>query len=105
MKLPHMHNLYEEFGVRLRRARKAGELSQDELAVRTGIGRATIATMETGKQAVALHQLYSLCEALNVRLNQLLPPMESAELIRALGEQKLEKSDVDIIRELAQPAQ
>ncbi len=99
-----MQDLYSDFGARLRRARKNRELSQDDLASKTGIGRATIATMETGKQTVALHQLYALCEALSIRVNQLLPPMDSAELIRALGEQKLEKSDVDLIRELAQPS-
>lgn len=101
----HMHKVYLEFGTRLRRARKSRELSQDELALRAGIGRATIATIEMGKQTVALHQLYSLSEALHISLDQLLPPQESKELIQALGEQNLQKSDIDLIREMTQEVQ
>ena len=65
--------LYCEFGKRLKKARKQVGLTQDSLAERVGLSRASITNIELGRQHVALHSVFLLASALGITPRQLLP--------------------------------
>ena len=56
----------ETSGENLRRLRTAARLTQDELASNIGVSRATIANMETGRQAMSAYQSVRIAKALNL---------------------------------------
>ena len=56
--------LYEIIGKNLRERRNQLKLTQTELAVKTGLSRGSIANIEVGRQAVTLHTLQLILEAL-----------------------------------------
>ena len=68
-------------GENLRRLRRVARLTQDNLASKIGVSRATIANMETGRQAMSAYQLIRIAKALN------LPSLED------LFDSQSEKSD------------
>jgi len=70
-----LSEIYRELGERVSQLRETnGKLTQQELGSRVGISRATIASIEAGRQNVSLQQLYSLAEALGVEsLSELIP--------------------------------
>src|SRR5580698_7112740 len=65
--------VYKTIGAIVRGQRRKLELSQDKLAGRLGISRATLASIETGRQRMLVHQLYAFAEALGLRPGDLLP--------------------------------
>ena len=67
---------YEEFGRRLRAARRKAKLTQEELAARAGMSRPSLANVERGNQRVALHQFAELAAAVGVEPADLLPGRE-----------------------------
>ena len=69
--------LYDQLGGLIRARRKGLSLTQQEVAARIGISRASLANVETGRQKVLVHQLYALAEALDLRPADLLPPAEA----------------------------
>ena len=76
------------------------QLSQEQLAAKAAMGRATVASIEAGRQVVALHQALALCRALDVDVGKLLVEThESNSLDRDL-EGLLEPHDLQIIREI-----
>jgi len=56
----------KEIGARIKKIRKANRLTQDELAIKTGIERPNIARIEAGKHYPALETLDKISEALGV---------------------------------------
>lgn len=64
---------YEEFGRRLRAARRKAKLTQEELAARVGMSRPSLANVERGNQRVALHQFAELAAAVGAAPIDLLP--------------------------------
>ncbi|WP_316859163.1 helix-turn-helix transcriptional regulator [uncultured Cohaesibacter sp.] len=69
--------IYKAFGraVAIRR-KQQGNMTQLELAQKTGLSRASIANIERGQQNVGLHHLYSIASALKVTaVSDLLPPL------------------------------
>jgi len=56
------------------------EWTQTTLAQRLGISRATLANIETGRQRILVHQLYSFAVALDMKTEELLPPQQSSSL-------------------------
>jgi transcriptional regulator with XRE-family HTH domain len=66
--------VYREIGRNIRTRRRHIDASQDEVAHRLGISRATLANIETGRQRVLVHQLYGIARALGVRPSDLMPP-------------------------------
>lgn len=64
---------YEELGRRVREAREAAGLTQEELAQRVELSRASVANIERGNQRVALHKFVELAQALGVEPLRLLP--------------------------------
>jgi transcriptional regulator with XRE-family HTH domain len=65
--------LYTKIGERIRFLRKQAELSQEDLADKVGLKRASIAQIETGKQAISVFLLYNMGEALGKRISEILP--------------------------------
>lgn len=59
------------FGARVRAARKAALLSQEELAERAGLDRTYISGIERGLRNVALLNLCTLADALGVDVGDL----------------------------------
>jgi transcriptional regulator with XRE-family HTH domain len=71
-------SVYQRIGAIIRSKRRQQEWSQVTLAQRLGISRATLANIETGRQRILVHQLYSLASVLQMKTEELLPPMQSA---------------------------
>ena len=63
---------YYAIGQRIRKARKARALSQEELAARVGISTTHMSHIETGNTKLSLPVLAGLVEALEVRVDDLL---------------------------------
>lgn len=71
-----MKDFYEELGRRIREAREAAGLTQEELALRLTLSRASVANIERGNQRVALHKFVEIAQALGVDPMRLLPRPE-----------------------------
>lgn len=63
--------IYRVFGRRLRELREIRKLPQEELATLSGLTRASVANIESGRQRVLLHQVLKFAQALRVDLNTL----------------------------------
>ena len=68
--------IYRHIGTILRDRRKLLRITQDKLARRLTISRASLANIETGRQRLLVHQLYRLAAELGLRPSDLLPPAE-----------------------------
>ncbi|WP_299752360.1 helix-turn-helix transcriptional regulator [uncultured Tateyamaria sp.] len=72
------NTIYVAFGDNMSSRRKQLNLTQNDLATRTGLSRASIANMERGHQNVAIHHLYAIASALNVAgVSDLLPSLKT----------------------------
>ena len=64
---------YRLVGERIAQARRRQQLTQKGLAPAIGLSRASVANVEKGRQAVALHVLVKLSQALGVPVADLIP--------------------------------
>jgi len=71
-----MDEFYEAFGERVRKARAAQGLNQQELGSAVGLNRTSISNIEKGRQRVALHMLFEFAAALRVEPESLLPALD-----------------------------
>ena len=71
---------YYEIGQRIRKFRKAHQLSQEELAERIGISTTHMSHIETGNTKLSLPVLVSLADALEVGTDDLLLDRKSTRL-------------------------
>lgn len=69
----------ENMGRRVRAARLSAGLTQELLARKTGLTRASITNIEKGIQAPPPYRLVRIAVALGVDAAELLPPMEQLE--------------------------
>jgi len=67
--------IYGALAARVRNRRAALDMSQQAVAVASGLTRSSVASIETGRQSVAVHHLYSLARALDTSPQELLPPV------------------------------
>lgn len=67
--------VYRTIGAIIRSKRRRLEWSQEKLAQHLRISRATLANIETGRQRVLVHQLYTFAAALETKPEELLPPL------------------------------
>ena len=67
--------IYKTIGGIIRQRRRRLELPQTKLAALLGISRATLASIETGRQRVLVHHLYAFADALDMKPGELLPQM------------------------------
>lgn len=71
--------IYEEFGQAVATRRKQLRLTQNKLATKTGMSRASIANIERGRQNVALHHIYTIAAALEIpKVSDLLPATKNS---------------------------
>jgi transcriptional regulator with XRE-family HTH domain len=68
------------FGRKLRDLRRERDLLQLQVGDLLGLSRVTIANIESGKQNVQLHQIFSLASVLNVQVDRLIPSPTELEL-------------------------
>ena len=73
------------------RRRRTPQLSQNKLALRTNdvLTRSAIANIESGRQRVAVYQLFALAKALNVDCSVLLPTLDDVFSQRSETERKV----------------
>lgn len=69
---------YRDFGARVRAAR-GDAITQEELARRVGLSRASVANIERGGQRVPMHRIAVFADALGVTPESLLPPRPTQE--------------------------
>jgi transcriptional regulator with XRE-family HTH domain len=63
----------ELVGYRLRRARVDRHLTQEQLAVKAQMSRASLANIECGRQDISVYTLYRLASELDVAFPELFP--------------------------------
>lgn len=68
-------DLYAYIGARLQAGRVAAGVTQQQLADDVGLTRVSIVNIERGLQRMPLHTLYALVAALEMRLEDVLPPL------------------------------
>ena len=66
--------VYRVLGAAVAQRRRSLGLTQEDLASRVGMTRASLANIETGRQGVLLHQVYELADALGLDGIQTLAP-------------------------------
>lgn len=66
-------DIYRHIGLLIKRRRKQLGLTQEVLANRLAISRASLASIETGRQNVLVHQLYRLAAVLQLEPKDFLP--------------------------------
>ena len=73
-------SIYRHIGEVIKTRRKAltPSLTQESLAQRLGISRASLANIEIGRQSVMVHQLYAFAKILNLPPSDFLPPVDSS---------------------------
>lgn len=71
-----------EFGAWIRLLRQSRRLSQEQLGDRAGIDRAVIGRIERGEVNVGIAYLWQLADALEVRVQDLLPDEDAPRLPR-----------------------
>jgi transcriptional regulator with XRE-family HTH domain len=72
-------HLYEAIGERVAKARGATPLSQEKLADKVGVTRASIVNIEHGRQRAPVHLLWQIASALGIETARLIPsPRELA---------------------------
>lgn len=72
--------LYQHIGTTIKQKRKTLKWTQEELARRMAMSRAALANIETGRQNVFVHQLYSFATALGLSIEDLLPQAKGIDL-------------------------
>lgn len=66
-------SIYRHIGAVIKTRRKFLRLTQEKLSGRLGISRASLANIETGRQRVLVHQVYSFAAELDLRPAEFLP--------------------------------
>lgn len=94
-------DLYRELGRKIRQARERfGEkLSQEALAQRLGLSRASMVNIEAGRQRAPLHLLWQIAELLGTDLTMLIPSRE--EMLATSNRVELEKAMMKQIEDFA----
>lgn len=64
-------DIYKVIGERIRKLRKAQELSQEQLAERAGIDRSHMGFIEQGRRQPTITTLYKLTKSLGISLEEL----------------------------------
>ena len=87
-KMVDERRLYQVLGKRLKVIRETqhstrGRLTQAKLAGEVGLERTSITNIERGNQKVPLHVLYRICDALQVPINEVLPPLSEIKTTNA----------------------
>ena len=82
--------IYKTLGMIIRGQRRRLEYPQEKLAKQLGISRATLASIETGRQRVLVHQLYAFAEALRLEPSDLLPLVSDSATPRDIANLRID---------------
>lgn len=63
------------FGARVRALREAQGITQERLAIESGLDRSFLVDVETGRHSILLDRVFDLAAALNVDAAELLKPL------------------------------
>jgi len=77
---------YAQFGDRLRQARGAAGMSQEQLGTEIGLNRTSISNIEKGRQRLLVHQLPVLARVLRKSVDELLPSAASIDPLEGLSQ-------------------
>lgn len=66
---------YRSVGARIRQLR-GSRLTQEELAKRAGLSRASVVNLEAGRQKLLLHHAFSIARTLGVSPSEFIAPLE-----------------------------
>jgi transcriptional regulator with XRE-family HTH domain len=90
--------LYKQIGRRIREAREHArpKLSQERLAKRLGISRASIVNIEAGRQHAPVHVLWQIAELLGTDLTLLIPRRD--EVLSLTAPIQLDKTIINKIK-------
>jgi DNA-binding XRE family transcriptional regulator len=96
------NGLYKELGRKIRatRERVHPKLSQDKLAKRLGISRASVVNIEAGRQHAPLQLLWRIAENLETELALLIP--KRAELLVSVASVELDAKTIEQIKHVAE---
>lgn len=72
----HMHTPEESFGVVLRHLRKKKGLSQERLALESGLDRTFISLLERGQRQPSLTTLLQISKVLDVKASEIIAQVE-----------------------------
>ncbi len=75
--------LYRHIGTTIKQRRKRLGWSQERLAKQMATSRASLANIETGRQNVLVHQLYNFAAVLDLKIEDLLLPVEKPNSVSA----------------------
>lgn len=78
--------IYRHIGLLIKNRRKQLGLTQEKLAKRLAISRASLASIETGRQNVLVHQLYRFSTALQLEPKDFLPAFDGLRPVLDLEE-------------------
>jgi transcriptional regulator with XRE-family HTH domain len=95
--------LYQEIGIRIRRARENAGLSQNKLAESAKVSRTSVVNIEAGRQRLPIHQLWRIAEILEVAAGDLMP--SHTELAALADGAATVQLDAVTAREIEQVAQ
>jgi transcriptional regulator with XRE-family HTH domain len=95
-----IETLYRIISERVRNARKRRGLNQQDLASRIGKDRTSVVNLESGKQKMPLHVLWSIAEHVGMTLHDLIPT--KAEIAAAASVPTLDAKLIAKIEEVAE---
>lgn len=90
-----MRNLYAVLGGKLKEARRKAGLTQDQLARRVSLSRTSITNIESGTQAVQIHQLYQIAAEIGISPQDLLPAQDTVAIETPVPKRLLRSLDED----------
>jgi len=63
-------DIQKQFGLRIKELRQSQGLSQEALALKAGIDRTYMTSVENGKRNVSIQNIYKIVQSLNIPLNE-----------------------------------
>ena|SRR3989344_4594868 len=99
-KIAAMEDLYITIGSNIRKARRKLEISQLELSRRMKLSRASIANIESGRQRLAIHQVYRLSKSLGIQIPDILPPSSEVPINPAVDLSGLDASERQYVQKI-----
>ena len=91
-------DFYQRFGQNLRQARRAGGLSQVDLAMAIDLTRTSISNIEQGRQRVLLHTFAKMLHVLNLQPEDLIPAARNRSELLDAELNSLGRDELDFVK-------
>lgn len=92
-------NLYKYIGSRIKKIRKNKKVDQVYLSNKINLSRSSISNIETGKHQPSILIIYKIAHALDVKITDLLPSVESYKSSKYI-EDKYQTAIIDAKKEI-----